>query len=417
MSAIALVLINTQLSAQCNVNDKYDKIVSGYHGSIAQKKDGSYAVWGQTMKSDGVTDALVPQDLNSTNYSALGSNTVLKVAMGGAGGGGADQMIALTSAGLYAWGGGKGNVLSTTIYNATAFGAVTTPAGGAGSNASYPGLPTGITPSNVQEIFATYKTLIILTKIVNNVGGNVYVITQNTLADEANGGTASTPGSSTWQEVKTNSTTYLSNVTEVRGQVSSATINAFMAVTSNGSVYTWGNSAYLGSSTASQALNYATAMTLPSEFSSTNVPSMIGVTGGIKDAAAAKNTYYLISSSGNLYAMGDNSQKQCGDFTTTERQAWVSCDSASGKPFHNAAFITCQEADASSVPCVAVITTTGALYDWGGDNGELLGRGSNTVTTYDPGIANGSAGSVAITAEMGGTPWYILNLALQLFVM
>ena len=60
---------------------KYDKIVSGYHSTIALKSDGVFAVWGSSMKSNGSTDQLAPQDIKSTNYTYTG--TVLKIALGG----------------------------------------------------------------------------------------------------------------------------------------------------------------------------------------------------------------------------------------------------------------------------------------------------------------------------------------------
>ena len=191
---VVLIIVSNQgLFAQCDVNQKYDKIMSGYHGSITLKNDGTYSCWGQTMKSDGSTDALVPQDINSTNYTALGSATIYKAAIGGAGGGGNDQMILLTSTGIFAWG-GKGNVLKTTLTNVNTFGNITAPTGGIGSTTL--DLPTGVLPTDVQTMFATYQTLVLVTKIVNNVGGNVYVLTQTTLAVEANGGVATTAGSS-----------------------------------------------------------------------------------------------------------------------------------------------------------------------------------------------------------------------------
>ncbi|MEJ0103615.1 MAG: hypothetical protein WDO19_14155 [Bacteroidota bacterium] len=63
-------------------------------------------------------------------------------------------------------------------------------------------------------------------------------------------------------------------------------------------------------------------MTVPAEFAA-SVPKMIGVTGGTGAVGTTKNTYYLLSNAGNLYALGDNTQRQCGDFTTTERTTWV----------------------------------------------------------------------------------------------
>ena len=268
------------------------------------------------MQQNGSSDQLAPQDINSTNYTGLTGN-VLKAALGGNKAGAAvDQAILLTTSGLYAWG-SEGVVLNNTLTTSAAFARITSPTG-----ANSYGLPGNVFPTDVASMYATYQTLIIVTKIVNGVGGDVWVLTQSSLAVEGQGGAVGTVGSSTWKQVQTGSGVSLTGVVALRGQNSSASYNAFMAQTANGQVYTWGNTTYLGVTTSS-ALNYATLMTLPQENGVNISPSMIGVTGGIGTTTTTKNTYYILSSTGNLYALGDNTQKQCGDFTTTERTTWV----------------------------------------------------------------------------------------------
>ncbi|MBS1512053.1 MAG: T9SS type A sorting domain-containing protein [Bacteroidetes bacterium] len=404
---VLFILSFFQSTAQCNVNDKYDKIISGYHSSIAIKDNGTYAVWGSSMSQTGAADIYAPQDINTTNYTAL-TGTIYKAALGGKSAGAAvDQGILLTSDGLWAWG-IVGNVLKSTVKSAAAFGRITSPSGGVGSTTL--GLPTGVTPTDVQSIFATYQTLILLTKIVNNVGGDVYMLTQTSLADEANGGTVGTAGSSTWQRVKIDASTYLTNVNAVRGQVYNTTNNAFIASTTGGLLYTWGNTTYTGNGSAVAARNYATLMTLPTESAASIIPKMIGVTGGgASGATTVKNTYYVLSTTGNLYSLGDNSQKQCGDFTSTERTSWVQVkkSSTANDYLTNVNFFSCQEHNAS-YPAIAAVTTNGALYTWGNNSSGMLARSDNgavggnlTTTTFDPGLTAGVSGTV-ISAEMGG---------------
>ena len=393
------------LQAQCNVNERYDKIISGYHSSIALKDNGTYSVWGSYMQKTGAADQLSPQDINATNYTGL-TGTIYKAALGGKNAGAqVDQAILLTSDGLWAWG-VVGNVLKSTVKSTATFARITSPTGGWGSTTL--GLPTGVAPTDVQSIFATYQTLVLTTKIVNNVGGDVYVLTQTTLAVEANGGTAATAGSSAWQKVKTNSSTYLTNITAVRGQVSNTSYNAFIALSSTGQVYTWGNSTYLGDASAVTARNYATQMTLPAEFSS-SIPKMIGVTGGIGTTNTTKNTYYILSNAGNLYSLGDNTQRQCGDFTTTERTSWVQVKktAAANDYLTNINFFSCQEHN-TSYPAIAAITSTGNLYTWGNNSSGMVGRtddgtasGTLTTASFDPGVPVGFSGT-AISVEMGG---------------
>ncbi len=394
-----ILFINDEINAQCNVNEKYDKIISGYHSSIALKDDGSYAVWGSFMQPSGAADQLAPLNINSTNYSGL-TGTIYKTALGGkTAGTQVDQAFVLTSTGLWAWG-VAGNVVSTGVKSGNAFGR-TSIASASGFN-TY-GLPAAIAPADVANLFATCQTLMLLT-----TSGNVWILTQTTVAVEANGGTATTAASSTWKQVKINSTTNLTNVTAVRGQVSSNSLNAFMALTSSGQVYTWGNSVYLGDGNASTSKVYATLMTLPSEFSS-SVPKLIGITGGMSYSNTTKNTYFLLSSAGNLYSLGDNSQRQCGDFTTVEKLSWVRVKktSAAGDNLNNINSFSCQEHN-SSYPGVAAITTTGTLYTWGNNSSGMVGRTDNnasngalTTASFDPGIPVGFTGT-AIAVEMGG---------------
>ena len=395
--ALLFILFSSTLSvySQCDVNNKYDKIISGYHSSIALKDNGTYAIWGSSMSEMG-TDVLSPQDINATNYSDLNGRTVYKAALGGnRSGASVDQAIFLTDyVGLWFWG------VSGAVVKSTYLSPINIP----GANAY--GLPQGVVPESVKSLFATYQTLVISTD-----SGFVYMLTQTSLALEGNGGNASTAGTSTWQKVKINASTYLTNVTAVRGQVSSSSYNAFMAVTSSGAVYTWGNSTYLGDNSSSAARSYATQMTLPAEFTS-SIPAMIGVTGGIGSGASTKNTYYLLSNAGNLYTLGDNSLRQCGDFTTTERKTWVRVQKSAtpGDYLNNVNTISVQEHN-SSFPAAAVVTSTGVLYTWGVNSSGMIGRtddgtlsGTMNTVSFDPGIPVGFsvANDQALIVEVGG---------------
>ncbi len=378
------------VSAQCNVNEKYDKIVSGYHESIAMKSDGSFAVWGQDIGNDGTADVLTPLSINVTNFPAL-SGTPLKATIGGKGGGSKEQFFLLTSAGIFAWG-ARGYVIPTSLTTSTTFQKIGAVTGGDATTR----LPSGVAPADVTAFVATYQTLAILTNT-----GTVWVLTQSSAALQ---GDNSALSSTTWHKVKKDASTDLTGVTQLRVQASGASYSAFMALTSAGEVYTWGASTYLGNSTASASRSYAARMTLPAEFTASNLPSMIGVTGGVNGSASTKNTYYLLSRSGTLYAMGDNTRKQCGDFTTTERQGWVNVkrSSAANDNFTNINYISVQEHD-GSFPGVAAITTTGDLYTWGENGGLMLGRVTDG-TTYDPGFPGGftSGTDKAVSTELGG---------------
>ena len=370
----------------CDVNRKYDKIVSGYHSSIALSGNGEFLVWGQNIASNGTASVAPPISITDTNFSGV-SGTVLFTSLGGIGSGGNDQFVALSTGGLYAWG-KSGAILNTALKSTTPFGLITTPIGGDTTTK----LPIGVAPTDVTMLFAMYQTLAIV------ANGNVWVLV-NTDANLQGDGTSL--AATTWHKVKISASVDLTNVIAIRGQVSKTTgQSAMMALTSLGEAYTWGSTTYLGNNTSSTSKNYATLMTLPAEFNSTNKPKTIGVTGSSQ--TAIPNTLYVLSYSGSLYALGDNSYKQCGDFTSTERKSWVNVKSSSTTNFSNIAFFSTQEHTAKMAG-VAAITFTGDLYSWGDNDGYMLGRPTATVF-YDPGIPIGftSGSDKAIFTELGG---------------
>ncbi|MGV1012755.1 MAG: invasin domain 3-containing protein, partial [Flavobacterium sp.] len=369
----------------CDVNRKYDKIVSGYHSSIALSGNGEFLVWGQNIASNGTASVAPPVSITGTNFSGV-SGTVLFTSLGGIGSGGEDQFVALSTGGLYAWG-KPGAILNTALKSSAPFGLITTPIGGDTTTK----LPIGVAPTDVTMLFAMYQTLAIV------ANGNVWVLV-NTDANLQGDGTSL--AATTWHKVKVSASVDLTNVIAVRGQVSKTTgQSAMMAITSVGEAYTWGSTTYLGNNTASTSKNYATLMTLPSEFNSSNKPKTIGVTGSSQ--TAIPNTLYVLSYSGSLYALGNNSYKQCGDFTSTERKSWVNVKSSSTTNFSNIAFFSTQEHTAKMAG-VAAITFTGDLYSWGDNDGFMIGRSTETI--FDPGIPTGfTVGSdKAIFTELGG---------------
>jgi len=105
-----------QVRAQCDPNNPYDRIISGYHASIALKTNGVFSVWGAGMGTNGTSDRLSPVDINYTNFGVSSANfgTPLRAALGGnTSGASVDQAILLTTKGLWAWG-VEGVVLGNT---------------------------------------------------------------------------------------------------------------------------------------------------------------------------------------------------------------------------------------------------------------------------------------------------------------
>ena len=379
-------------AAQCNVNDPYDKLISGYHATVAIKSSGEYSIWGANMAPTGLTGQLIPLEINSTNYSGI-SGTIYKAGIGGTSSGSSiDQAVVLTSTGLFAWG-AVGSLFSPTLTASAGVAQITPPAG-----SSPIGLPMGLEPQDVKMLFAVYRTLVLLSK-----SGDVYVLGYLSGALDGQGVTPGTTGTNTWQRVKINATTYLSGVKNVRGQVAGTNYNALIAETNDGKLYTWGNSTLLGDGTGASFRSYATEMTLPADVKSKGI-KMFGVTGGII-GGSSMNTYYVLSNSGNLYAMGDNKNYQCGAFTRDlVHLTWVQAQkSAAPNDFlTNVIFVTVQE-HSNSVPAASAITKAGDLYSWGYNARNMLGRPIENAS-YDPGLAGGfnQGTDKALFAEMGG---------------
>ena len=379
-------------TAQCNVNDPYDKLISGYHASVAIKSTGEYSIWGANMAPTGLTGQLTPLEVNSTNYSGL-SGTIYKAGIGGTNTGASiDQAVVLTSTGLYAWG-AVGSLFSPSLTTSPGVAQITPPAG-----SSPIGLPIGLEPSDVKMLFAMYRTLILLSK-----AGDVYVLGYLSGALDGNGAMQGTTGMNSWQRVKIDPTTYLTGVKAVRGHVGNTNYNALVAETNDGKLYTWGSGTFLGNGTGASYRSYATEMTLPADVKTKGI-KMIGVTGGIT-GGSSYNTYYVLSNSGNLYALGDNKNYQCGDFSRDLLHLdWVQAkkSSAPNDYLTNIIFVTVQE-HSNSVPAASAITKSGDLYSWGYNARNMLGRPVENAS-YDPGLAGGFTQGTdkALFAEMGG---------------
>ena len=387
-------LRTTQLAAQCIPTNKYDKIISAFHQSVAIKSDGTYSVWGDKMSNNGTTEVLSPQDINSTNYPAL-TGTVLKASVGSNGYNQLSaQAVLLSTSGLFAWGTAGAVLESSLTGGGDSFRRISTPTGGDATT----GLPTGVTPTDVKMLFTSYQTLAIVTN-----AGNVWVLTQAAMQLTGNGltGVPTSAQSKTWYKVKTSAGVDLANIDAIRGQVADDAHNALMAVSTSGDIYTWGVSTYLGNGTSVSARTYATAMSLPSGVASSDV-KMIGVNGGNQTTTSTNNTYYVLSNQGFLYAMGENNNKQVGDFTTTDRLSWVNVKQNASTNMSGIATFSVQEHDANFSAAVAV-TNSGDLYTWGENPRNMIGQPtSNTI--YDPSIPTSfnQGTDLAIFAEIGG---------------
>lgn len=357
---------------------EYDNVVSVFHSTLIREADGKVKVWGAGIASNGTSNVLSPQVLNNINYPNL-TGTILKFAAGSTSGSTLDSVVqqfaVLTTDGLFIWG-RSGILISSSIKSSTGFERVTI-------NGQTNGLPSGVSPEDVKMMFGSYRTLTIVT-----YGGQAFVLSFN--GDKNGDGTSQNNTNDVkWHQVKINATgnPYLTNVVAVRG------VNeALMALTSGGDIYTWGSKTYLGDNTSQTARTYATKMTVPAGVT----PKMIGMTSASESSSTSGVSYYLLSTAGDLYSLGENGYRQLGDFTTTDRKEWVRVkkSSAANDYLTNIAWVSPQEHDASSKSvAVSILTENGKLWSWGNNFGLMLGLSSENTAynpTYMPGKTSGA---------------------------
>ncbi len=362
---------------------EYDNFISGFHSTIVRTSTGGFKAWGEYMNNNGSTNALSPLDVTSANYSAL-TGTPLKATLG-SNFFQAVQGILLTTTGLFAWG-SEGIVLSGTITSSTTFQKLTI-------NGEADGLPVGVDPTDVKMITASYRTLAIVT-----CSGSVYVLAQDAAVRGVNGGGSATA----WSQV----TTTASGNPTISGIVACrVSYNTAFALGSDGSLYTWGTQTYLGEGSAIASRTRATPMSLPAFNSGASV-KMISITAPGNTPAPS---YYVLSTDNNLYAVGENSSRQLGDWSTTDRLSWVQPRySSGGQVLNDIKWIAANENDAggSTFGAINVLTTGAQIYNWGQNGNSMLGRGTDPA---NPGTPTGIAPTDEMIAlESGGhTSMYV----------
>lgn len=367
---------------------EYDNIISVFHSSIIKEVDGNFKVWGQGIGADRSHKYSPTLLLPSEGYNYEGE--VLKVAAGSiAGISNTEEFALLTSERLYYWG-TRGYLVNQNIRSGNTFNHNFAPSnaiateGVSGTNPT--GLPMGVAPEDVKMMFGSYGTLVIVT-----CDGKAYVLS---FTGGKNGnGFLNNNNPQTWTRVLTAANTPLENVVAVRG-----TRSALIALTSDGKLYTWGSDTFLGNGTSSSSRAYATEMTLPAGV----VPKMIGMTQA--GVSLNKQTYYLLGTNGELWSLGDNSQRQLGDFTNTASTTWVQPQKPAaqgGGSFNDVVWISPNEHDGTHA-AINVITSDKKLYAWGSNNGSMIG--APTTSSQNPIYMPGGLGSndAIIAVETGG---------------
>ena len=159
----------------------------------------------------------------------------------------------------------------------------------------------------------------------------------------------------------------------------------YLGITTDGQVYGW------GANDRGQLGNGATA-----EISGT--PTLVNVPDGVTfvDVDAGFNTSLAIDSTGQVWAWGENGEGALGDDTTTDRLDPVKVAAPAGVTF---------TAIAAGSRTSAALSTDGQIYTWGFNYYGALGNGTTSTTNPNysttPGLATSPAGVTFTDVEAG----------------
>lgn len=435
-SGVAQAQSSTPAEPICRPGKNYDIITSAFHQSVAQMNDGSWKVWGErgnfrdpNNASPSIANALSPISLELPESSAGVRPKALLVTMAGSSIDTVQDVVLGNDGHFYAWG-DKGTVLPKSKTPSDLGDRVHI-------EKTSLTLPAGVEAGDVVMMTASYKFLVIVTSKTSanaSTRGAAFVLGNGVNSALLGDGSAST--NDQWHRVKTSDGNDLTNVIAVRAHVNNSGNGAAIALTEDASgnraIYTWGNNSRIvetpGTGTISQS--FATPMTAP--VGAAGKPKMVGVTGsnGSNPNFTNATAFYVLyttddpnkfESVGTLWAMGENSGRQLGDFTTVNRNTWAAVkkpttfNSTTGLWSGPEAVVTdvrmfsVQEHDAggSSNGSAAMVVQNGDVYTWGSNSGAMLGGRVNTnenSTNYPGFIANSytSEGDLALNPAIRG---------------
>lgn len=367
---------NTYLNSVDPNTIEYDNLVASGDAIVAKEKDGSYKIWGYNTGPTSIpsnvnklNDLLVPTAItpaNGFNYTG----TPLKVSI--AGNSSNNASLLLTTDGLYGWGFRMATYTKTTNNTNPQFGKITI--GG-----KTDGLPPGVSPANVKMLFQSYVSIVITTCKGEAWTMSGYASSSGNTWLYGDGSPVSATSSSVWHRVKTSASETLDNVVAVRGNSTTK-----FALTSDGKLYTWGASSFIGDGTdpfTGTNRSFATEVTVPNGIT----PKMIGIT---EDGSAASGTYFLLATNGKLFAMGSNNYTMLGDsgFSASFSPVWREVTATSGGHTlgGNIEWISPTEEGYTSSPSINVLTNDKKQWGWGSNQDNRLGQSTNPSSGFAP---------------------------------
>jgi alpha-tubulin suppressor-like RCC1 family protein len=345
-----LTSATTPVTAKLPAGTLVTQIAEGYVNSLAVTSTGSVYAWGDDTYGE-LGNASTSTTPTSTPILVSSLSNIVAVAVGDY-----DDMALSSSGRVYTWGLGTSGELGQ----------------GSETTLSTPTLISSL-PATVTSISAGFAHDLALTST-----GTVYAW-----------------GYNAYGQVGNNSTTITTSpVALTFSGLGTATISAVaagvyhsLALTSTGSIYAWGD-------------NTVGELAQPAATTSAKVPVLIPSIVGATAISAGYFSSMAISSGGGVLTWGYSSQGELGTGTTTSSFTPVS---VTGVPGTVTAIAAGQEHDAA-------LTSTGAIYAWGDDTYGELGNASVTTPVTTPVAVHLPTGSAAIA--LGTSPYSFATSAI-----
>jgi len=346
----------------CGAELPEDLFWPAFHANIINAP-GHVFVTGQTMNPDGVnditrfTEVIAGAPINTWNDDGDpdGDNvwpdfagTAIK-AVASTDDQRYQQNILWTTEKLYVWA-SEGAILPDTVTSGTAMQEFA--------------LPSGVSISDIADIKSGVGIFGIRT-----ISGELWLIGSGKRTVDGSAqydsniyGDGSTSVDDQWHLVKDSDGNTLTGVVDFELSAPAA-----VALTSDGSLYTWGEKTYLGDGSAVSARSTATKMTLHSDFNGI-APLQIELSVGYDEDDYTPPSYLLLHPNGQVYTMGDNSSGVLADGTTEERTTWDTVKTAAGTVLTDVFYLAGQNASSYYASAGAIVRGDDGkslLYLWG----------------------------------------------------
>jgi len=345
-----------------------------FHGAMGRTEDGGLTVFGDELSADGTTDLGFPTAVTPANgYTYTGD--LLDGTIGG------DfqervQAFVLSTDGLWVWG-TQGIVIDASLTSSTAFQMMS--------------LPAGVSPTDVKDMTASSEGIVLL---LND--GSVYSmgITNTHYGD------GTTSNDALWHQAS------VAPIDDIKVHFG----NVFAKGT-DGTLYTWGATTFLGDGTLATERLTPTAMVdpLPAGVDIAQIAISGESTAFSATGSSDGTSYYVLGTDGKVYVMGENESGHLGigplasGNNFPDSPTWTNMrNTDNSADLTDVRFISAMDNDVAA-PTASVILSDGTLLSMGTNDGSRRQIGGPANTNYNlPIVPNATAGSVYFNVENGG---------------